>query len=134
MTSINLLVNTFLVGDPLNPPRFVADSSLGTDPIIYGFDPNQGSGAATKNFYMAVRNIILDTTSIDVNTKGVALNWAVSQGCSLYNVQFVMPDYSQHIGVTMTSPTSLGGGGGSGTIISDCVYIARTYYQGNMLT
>ena len=112
-----MLVNTWLVGDPLNMPTFVADSSLGTDPIIYGYDPNQGSGSATKNFYMAVRNIILDTRSISTSTNAVALNWAVSQGCSLYNVQFVMPDFSNHIGVTMQSDS----GGGSGTIISDCV-------------
>lgn len=117
-----MLVNTFLVGDPLNMPRFVADSSLGTNPIIYGYDPNQGSGSATKNFYMSVRNIILDTTSVLASTNAVALNWAVSQGCSLYNVQFVMPDFSNHIGVTMQSDS----GGGSGTIISDCVC---THYE-----
>jgi len=112
-----MIVNTFLVGDPLNPPTFVADASLGTNPVIYAYDNTQGDGSATKNFYMAVRNINIDTRAVSTGTRAVGLNWAVSQGCSLYNVQFIMPNYSSHIGVTMESDS----GGGSGTIISDCV-------------
>jgi len=117
---VNLLVNTFLVGDPLNMPISMADPSLGTNPIVQGFDNSQQS---TTNFYTAIRNIKLDTTQISTTTNAVALNWAVSQGCSLFNVVFNMPDYSSHIGVTMVAydPKGNNEGGGSGTLISDCV-------------
>ncbi|CZR51994.1 related to exo-beta-1,3-glucanase [Phialocephala subalpina] len=119
--SVNMLVNTFLVGDPLNMPTFVADSSLGTNPVIQGFDSTQQS---TTNFYTGIRNIKIQTTSISTGTKAVGLNWAVSQACSLFNVVFSMPDYSSHIGITMTAVVNGNNeGGGSGTLISDCSFI-----------
>lgn len=100
-------------------PTFVADSSLGTNPVIQGFDDSQQS---TTNFYTGIRNIKILTTSISTSTKAVGLNWAVSQACSLFNVVFEMPDYSSHIGITMTAVVNGNNeGGGSGTLISDCV-------------
>lgn len=115
-----MLVNTYLVGDPLHMPTFVADSSLGTNPVIQGFDNAQQS---TTNFYTGIRNIKIQTTSISTGTAAVGLNWAVSQACSLFNIVFDMPDFSSHIGITMTAFDSNGNneGGGSGTLISDCV-------------
>ncbi|TVY60896.1 Glucan 1,3-beta-glucosidase [Lachnellula suecica] len=120
--SVNMLVNTFLVGDPLHMPVFVADASLGTSPVIQGFDNSQQS---TTNFYTAIRNIEIQTTSISTGTAAVGLNWAVSQGCSLFNVAFNMPDFSNHIGITMKATNPNGGadeGGGSGTLIGDCSF------------
>ncbi|KAF8864703.1 pectin lyase-like protein [Acephala macrosclerotiorum] len=119
--SVNMLVNTFLVGDPLSMPTFVADSSLGTNPVIQGFDNSQ---PPTDNFYTGIRNIKIQTTSIPTGTNAVGLNWAVSQACSLFNVVFDMPDFSSHIGITMTSVVNgKHEGGGSGTLISDCSFI-----------
>jgi glucan 1,3-beta-glucosidase len=109
-----MLVSTYLVGDPLNPPTLIADPALGTNPVINGYDSHQGDGSATKNFYMAVRNIIIDTAAIATNVQAVGMDWSVSQGCSLTNVKVHMPNFSSHIGITMNA-------GGSGTIISDCV-------------
>ncbi|KAG0651756.1 hypothetical protein D0Z07_1901 [Hyphodiscus hymeniophilus] len=118
---VNMLVNTFLVGDPLNMPTFVADSSLGSNPVIQGFD---NSAQSTTNFYIGIRNINIDTTSISISITAVGLNWAVSQGCSLFNVNFNMPDSSSHIGITMDAFSTSGDneGGGSGTLISDCTF------------
>lgn len=110
---IQLLVQTMLVGDPLNVPTLKADASLGTRPIIQGFDQSRGL-QSTTNFWIGIRNIKLDTTAINVNTGAVALNWPVSQACQLTNVDFIMPNFSQHIGLTMN-------GGGSGTIMQDLV-------------
>ncbi|KAJ4306229.1 hypothetical protein N0V88_001027 [Collariella sp. IMI 366227] len=63
---IQLLVNTFLIGDALSPnaPR---PPFLNTTPVIVGFDAHQGEGSANKNFYMAVRNVHIDTTGIASN-------------------------------------------------------------------
>lgn len=116
-SSIEMLVSTYLIGDAVNPPTLFADPALGTNPIISGYDPNQGSGSATKNFYMAVRNIILDTTAISTSTQAVAMDWSVSQGCSLTNMVIHMPNYSSHVGITMNQFAS-------GTIISDSVRIS----------
>jgi glucan 1,3-beta-glucosidase len=110
-----MLVSTFLVGDPLNPPTLIADPALGTSPVVNGYDSNQGDGSSTKNFYMTLRNINIDMTRISTSTAAVAIDWSVSQGCSLSNIHVNMPDFSSHIGITMAQ-------GGSGTIISDSVW------------
>ncbi|KAL2125987.1 hypothetical protein VTI74DRAFT_2010 [Chaetomium olivicolor] len=112
---IQLLVNTFLIGDPLDLPTLIADPALNTTPLIRGFDAHQGEGSANKNFYMAVRNLRIDTTRIASGVSARAVEWSVSQGCSLANVHVVMPPSSGHIGITMDQ-------GGSGKIISDCSF------------
>ncbi|GKT91010.1 exo-beta-1,4-gluconase [Colletotrichum tofieldiae] len=109
---IQMLVTTYLVGDALNPPVLVADPALGTQPVINGYDSHQGDGSATKNFYMAVRNVVVDTTDIGAGVQAVGIDWSVSQGCSLSNVKVRMPNFSSHVGITMSA-------GGSGILISD---------------
>ncbi|KAK3360165.1 pectate lyase superfamily protein-domain-containing protein [Lasiosphaeria hispida] len=112
---IQLLVSTFLVGDALHPPTLLADAALGTQPVLRGFDAHQGAGSATKNFYMAVRNVRVDTTRIARETEARAVEWSVAQGCSFVNVHVVMPAPSRHTGLGM-------GFGGSGVLIADCTF------------
>ncbi|KLU86756.1 hypothetical protein MAPG_05766, partial [Magnaporthiopsis poae ATCC 64411] len=112
---IQMYVNTFLVGDPLNPPTLIADPELGTQPVINGYDRWQGDGSPTKNFYMALRNFKVDTTEIATDRSAVAIEWSVSQGTSFANVHVVMPNFSNHTGMTMSA-------GGSGILISDSVF------------
>lgn len=112
---IQLLVNTFLIGDPLNPPTLVADPELETNPVINGYDDHQGEGSSTKNFYMAVRNFNIDTTRIASSVRARAIDWSVSQACSLTDVHIHMAPSSSHVGVTMDR-------GGSGKIIADCSF------------
>jgi len=113
---IQMLVNTFLIGDPLNLPTLIADPALETNPVINGYDAHQGEASANKNFYMAVRNFKIDTTRIANNVVGRAIEWSVSQACSLTNVHITMPPSSAHVGVTMDQ-------GGSGKIIADCSFV-----------
>ncbi|ORY68799.1 pectate lyase superfamily protein-domain-containing protein [Pseudomassariella vexata] len=113
--SIQMLVSTYLIGDPLDPPTLIADPALGFDPVINGYDTHQGNGSATKNFYMSIRNIIIDTSEISTDTGITAIDWSVSQGCSMNNVQIKMPQDSKHLGITMKR-------GGSGIIIADCSF------------
>jgi glucan 1,3-beta-glucosidase len=117
---IQMPVNTFLIGDALSPPTLVADAALETNPVIHGYDENQGEGSANKNFYMAVRNFYIDTASIGKDVQARAMDWSVSQGCSLTNVHITMPTSSNHTGITMKN-------GGSGNIISDCVSLLSAY-------
>lgn len=112
---IQMLVNTYLVGDALDLPRLVSHPSLSDDPVIHGYDAHQGEGGSTKNFYMAIRNLHINTTQVTVGTRRRGIDWSVSQGCSLTNVHVVMPHGSAHVGVSMDN-------GGSGTIISDCSF------------
>ena len=108
-----MIVNSYLIGDPLDLPTLVGDSKLNST-IINGFDMWQGDIGATKNFYMSIRNLKLDTTQISRGTRVHAMDWSVSQGTSLVNVHIEMPQDSEHVGITMSQ-------GGSGIIISDCV-------------
>jgi glucan 1,3-beta-glucosidase len=121
-----MLVNTMLVGDPLHVPTLKAASTLGNNTIIQGFDQSRNL-SATTNFYIGLRNLVLDTTAIDTSTEAVALNWPVSQACTLSNVHFNMPNYSSHVGVDMN-------GGGSGTIISDLVSLHCPAVEKHSLT
>ncbi len=110
---IQLLVSTYLVGDALSIPTLQADANL-AHPVIVGYDNGQGDLSATKNFYMGLRNFKINTTAIANATNAVAIDWSVSQGCSLTNVNIVMPEKSNHVGISMSSV-------GSGTLISDSV-------------
>lgn len=96
--SLQLYVGTVLVGDPINPPTLKAASNFPNDHIVYGKDPNQGG---TVNFYIGIKNLIIDSTAIDPSTSIALLDWTVSQATQLANVVFNMPDNSSgHVGVT----------------------------------
>lgn len=81
--------------------------------MIAGYDFGQGS---TTNFYIGLRNINIDTTGASANDTIYALNWAVSQATNLINVNFTMPEDSNHIGIEMDGGDS---GGGSGLFMGD---------------
>ncbi|KAK4222981.1 glucan 1,3-beta-glucosidase [Podospora fimiseda] len=110
--SINLLVNTFLIGDANNPPILIADPGLGINSVINAFDPFQGEGSANKNFFVALRNIKVDMTRVDLGIEAKGINWSVSQGCSLTNIEVIMVIGGKHKGIVMEP-------GGSGAVISD---------------
>ncbi len=110
---LQLYVGTVLMGNPLDPPILKATSNFGGNTIIYGKDPNQGS---TTNFYIAVKNLVIDSTNLSPSTTITLMDWSVSQATQLTNVVFNMPDYSTgHTGIAMPE-------GGSGTIMNDVTF------------
>lgn len=97
-SSLQLYLGTVLVGDPINPPILKAAADFPNPHVVYGKDPNTGG---TTNFYIGVKNLVLDSTSVPANQSIALLDWTVSQGTQLANVVFNMPDYSTgHVGVT----------------------------------
>lgn len=108
-------MDTQVIGDGVKFPTIKAAPSFSPSngSVIAGFDPGQGS---TTNFFIGVRNLIIDTTSVNTNAPISQLNWAVSQATNLINVSFVMPESSQHMGIIMNGGS---GGGGSGTYIGN---------------
>jgi glucan 1,3-beta-glucosidase len=113
---IQLFVGTQVVGDAINLPSIVASSAFTGESVVAGFDPGTGS---TTNFFIGLRNVILDSTSVASNSTVSLLNWAVSQGTNLINVHFDMPVNSQHTGIIMDGGS---GGGGSGTFLGDLTF------------
>jgi glucan 1,3-beta-glucosidase len=95
--SLQFYVGTVIIGDALNPPTLKASSNFPNDHIIYGKDPNQGG---TVNFYMGLKNVIIDSTSVSTSKSQALLDWTVSQGTQLTNVVFNMPNFSSHVGLT----------------------------------
>ncbi|KAK3378111.1 pectate lyase superfamily protein-domain-containing protein [Podospora didyma] len=112
---IEMLVNTFLIGDALDLPTLIADPALEASFVISGYDAYQGEGSANKNFFMAVRNLRIDMTEIGSIVNATAIDWSVSQGCSLTNIHIKMAPSSNHTGISMQN-------GGSGNVISDCSF------------
>lgn len=112
---IQLFVDTQVIGDGVKFPTIKAAPSFSPNngSVIAGFDPGQGS---TTNFFIGVRNLIIDTTSVSSDAPISQLNWAVSQATNLINVSFVMPEGSQHMGIIMNGGS---GGGGSGTYMGN---------------
>ena len=110
---LQLYVDTVFMGNPLSPPTIKASSSFSGNTLIYGKDPNLGS---TINFYVAIKNLVLDSTNIAASTTFTLLDWSVSQATQLTNVVFNMPDYSTgHTGIAMPE-------GGSGTMMNDLTF------------
>ncbi|KAK4217156.1 pectate lyase superfamily protein-domain-containing protein [Rhypophila decipiens] len=127
---ISLLVSTFLVGDAVNLPTLVAHPDLadGGGAVIYGHDSHFKTNAASQNFYISVRNFIIDISGVEKNVEMVGIDWGVSQGCWLGNVRFMMASNSasegggggdgnenKHVGINMSQF-------GSGIEIADCTF------------
>ncbi|KKK20548.1 hypothetical protein AOCH_002606 [Aspergillus ochraceoroseus] len=96
--ALQLYVGTVLVGDPSNPPVLKAAPGFSGDHMVYGKDPNFGG---TINFYIGIKNIILDSTGLDPALGMNLLDWTVSQATQLSNVGFNMPHgTTSHVGLT----------------------------------
>ena len=111
---LDLRLNTILVGDPNNMPIFKASSNFNGGTVVNGYDYATHDSGGTTAFFIAMKNIIIDTTSIAPDTTVVALQWGVAQACQLTNVKINMPTYSKgHTGIALDQ--------GSTTAISDIV-------------
>lgn len=96
--SIQFYLGTVLVGDPQNPPILKASNKFAHDHIVYAKDPNYGG---TVNFYVGLKNVIIDSTDVDPNKRIALLDWTVSQSTQLTNVVFKMPQGAEgHVGLT----------------------------------
>ncbi|KAL9078318.1 MAG: hypothetical protein Q9157_002749 [Trypethelium eluteriae] len=115
---IQLYIDTQVIGDAVNFPTIKASPAFAPSngSVIAGFDPGQGS---TTNFYIGLRNLNIDTTSVSINSTVSGLNWAVSQATNLIYVNFVLAPNSQHVGIQMDGGS---GGGGSGTFLGDLTF------------
>lgn len=95
---LQFYIGTVLIGDPTNPPIIQASGNFENDHIIFAKDPNYGG---TVNFYIGMKNIVLDSRKVDPNKRIVLLDWTVSQSTQLTNVVFQMPQGAEgHIGLT----------------------------------
>lgn len=95
---LQLYIGTVIVGDPKNPPVLKAKNNFATDHIVYAKDPNFGG---TINFYIGIKNVVIDSTGVDPNRRMVLLDWTVSQATQLTNVVFRMPQGAEgHVGMT----------------------------------
>ena len=104
--SVDMRLNTILIGDPYNPPVFKASASFSGDALIHGYD--NAAGDPTTNFFIALKNIVIDTTSIGKDVTVIALGWGVSQACQLTNVKINMPSNSGgHTGIDMSAGSAI---------------------------
>lgn len=95
---LQLYLGTVLIGDPKNPPVLKASNDFANDHVVYAKDPNFGG---TVNFYIGIKNVVIDATSVDPNRRLVLLDWTVSQSTQLTNVVFKMPLGAEgHVGMT----------------------------------
>lgn len=109
---IDMRLSTILIGDPNNPPIFKATSTFNGDALIHGRDV--AAGDATINFFVALKNIVIDTTNINKDSAITALGWGVSQACHLTNIKINMPQRSGgHVGIDMKD--------GSAIVVTDIV-------------
>lgn len=116
---LQLYVGTVLVGDPINPPTLKAAAGFSEDHIIYGKDPNFGG---TINFFIGIKNIIIDSTAVDKDQSIALIDWTVSQATQLANIVFNMPDYSSgHVGVTSQYDSN------SNVILNDLTFNGGAY-------
>lgn len=116
-STVQLFINTQIIGDAVDIPTLKATSSMTSGSVVVNaYDDGQPS---TNNFYIGVRNIKIDTTAVSADQEIYGLNWAVSQATNLINVHFEMPDGSNHVGIEMDGGDS---GGGSGLFMGDLTF------------
>ncbi|KAI2631894.1 glycoside hydrolase family 55 protein [Hypoxylon sp. NC1633] len=110
---IQFFVGMILMGDPIDPPTIKAAGNFSGDFMIFAKDPSQGS---TTNFYIGMKNVIIDTLDYDKDRNLTLVDWSVSQACQLTNVRFEMPyESTGHVGIAMPE-------GGSGLIMEDLYF------------
>lgn len=96
--SIQLYVGTVIIGNPLNPPILKAAANFPNDHIVYGKDPHFDG---TINFYIGMKNLVIDSTNVNKDSSITLLDWSVSQATQLTNIVFNMPNYSTgHVGLS----------------------------------
>jgi glucan 1,3-beta-glucosidase len=110
---IQSYVDTFLIGNPINRPTLSVGPSFKGSTLLYMKDPSFDS---TINFYIGLKNMILDSTTFSPNTTFTLIDWSVSQATQLTNVLFDMPYSSQHTGVSTPE-------GGSGTYMGNLDFV-----------
>lgn len=106
--TVDLRLNTILVGDPNNRPVFKASPGFRGASLINGFDFATDGTAGTTNFFVGIKNIIIDTTNINKDKDVIALNWGVAQACYLTNIRIQMPSNSgAHIGIAIDQGSTI---------------------------
>ncbi|KAM0300814.1 hypothetical protein ACHAPM_006109 [Fusarium culmorum] len=108
--TINLRTDTILMGNPANPPVIKPAAGFNGTTLLNGKDPSVAE-AGEISFSVGVKNIILDTTTIDANQEFTALYWGVAQVCQLSNIHIKMPTAgktSGHSGIRLGRGSTLG--------------------------
>src|SRR5439155_22094962 len=109
---LDLRMGTIIVGDPNNPPVIKAAANFVGNTVVNGYD--FATGHPETSFMTLLKNVIIDTTSVDKERNLLALQWGVAQGCGLTNVQIIMPNNSTgHVGISLD--------GGSTIAVTDVV-------------
>ena len=118
MEQLDLRLNTVLVGDPNDMPILKAAPDFQGTTVVNGYDYASHASGGTTNFFVAMKNIIIDTTEVDRNSNIIALQWGVAQGCQLSNLEIRMPTKSGgHTGIALDQ--------GSTTAIADVVSLFK---------
>ncbi|KAL8849242.1 MAG: hypothetical protein Q9221_005772 [Calogaya cf. arnoldii] len=100
-STLDMRLNTILVGNPNDRPIIKASPDFQGEVLIQGHDYATPNGAAgTTNFLTAIKNIVIDTTHINKDKKITGLGWGVAQACHLTNIKIMMPNFSSgHTGI-----------------------------------
>ncbi|KAB2576720.1 Exo-beta-protein [Lasiodiplodia theobromae] len=118
-TPLQLFIGTVFVGDAVNPPVLKVASNFSDNHVIYGKDPRYGG---TINFYIGLKNVVIDSTAVSPSTSLSLLDWTVSQATQISNVVFNMPNGSTgHIGMRIGEWEG-GDGYNSNIIINDLTF------------
>lgn len=111
--SVQSYVDTMFIGNPIKRPTLQASPNLRDTTLLFMKDPAYD---ATINFYIVVKNLILDSTAYPASKAFTLMDWSVSQATQLTNVLFNMPPSSQHTGVATPE-------GGSGTYMGNLDFV-----------
>lgn len=105
-STLKLTVGTIIVGNPNNPPVIKASPSFRGQFLVLGYDKNNGN--PETSFMMVMKNVILDTTSVDAHVAITALQWGVAQGSGLTNVEVRMPTGpGTHTGIDINAGSTI---------------------------
>ncbi|KAK7555189.1 exo-beta-1,3-glucanase [Phyllosticta paracitricarpa] len=85
---IQLYIGTVFIGSALSPPTLLVSPNFSGSHVVYAKDPNY---VGTTNFYVAMKNMIINSMAVNPSSQLTLLDWTVSQATQLTNVRFEMP-------------------------------------------
>lgn len=95
--------NTFIIGNPNNPPVLKAAPSFSGFGLIDGdtYYTQFLNWGSTNVFFRQVKNFIFDTTNVAASNPLSAIHWPTAQATSLQNLVFNLnaAPGTQHVGI-----------------------------------
>lgn len=106
--TLDLQLNTILVKDPFHRLVFKTSAKFDSNSLINGNDFVTNEAFDITNFFITIKNIVIDTTAINKDIAVITLRWGITQAYQLTNININMPTNSErYIGIDLNQESAI---------------------------